>query len=299
MVTHDKDVAAVAERQIEIRDGRVTDLAGPPAPPPAVNGSHPRSTIFLPDGSPYPGHPAAIESTATPVVPTAQSAPTALVPAVPTRRRRSRRWPSLVLAAVLLLAAVIGGYALTGGLSTGQSDPPADQVSTVKRVGRGEIRPDSEAIVRSLVGGVVTRLSVDVGTSVAENQEIARVRTPDGSISIVTAPWTGTITNLPIHNGDSVTAGAIIAAVGDVSRLRVETDDVDEFMVASIHPGQAVTITVDAIEGRELRGRIRTVALRSQETEDGDDHYPVVVDLDWSPAELRPGMTVRVHFPED
>ena len=156
---------------------------------------------------------------------------------------------------------------------------------------------NSEAVVRTLVGGVVTRLSVDIGASVVENQEIARVRAPDGSISIVTAPWRGAVTNLPIHNGDTVSAGSVMAVVGDMSRLRVETDDVDEFMVARIRPGQPVTVTVDAIEGRELHGRVRTVALRSQETADGDDHYPVVVDLDWSPPEIRPGMTVRVHFP--
>ena len=297
MVTHDKEVAAVAERQIEIRDGHVTDLAGPPAPP-RVDGGRRRPIILLPDGSPCPLDAIGTEETGPPIRSMAPSGQV-LAPIQPVRRRRSRRWPSLALAAILLLAAVAGGYALMGGLGAAQPSPPTDQVPTVKRVGRGEIRPDSEAIVRSLVGGVVTRLSVDIGTTVVENQEIARVRAPDGTISVVTAPWTGTITNLPVHNGDSVTAGAIIAAVGDVSRLRVETDDVDEFMVASIHPGQAVTVTVDAIEGRELRGRVRTVALRSQETEEGDDHYPVVVDLDWSPPDLRPGMTVRVHFPEE
>jgi ABC-type lipoprotein export system ATPase subunit/biotin carboxyl carrier protein len=298
MVTHDKEVAAFAERQIEIRDGHVTEMAGPPALPPAVNGSHPRPTILLPDGSPRPIDALEVEQASPPAPPPVAYGPAALVPAVPVRRRRSRRWPFLLLAAVLLLIGAAVGYARFGGPATTQPGAPVDQAA-VKRVGRGEIRPDSEAIVRSLVGGVVTRLSVDIGTSVAENQEIARVRAPDGSISIVTAPWTGTITNLPIHNGDSVTAGAVMAAVGDISRLRVETDDVDEFMVARIHPGQSVTVTVDAIEGRELRGRVRTVALRSQETEDGDDHYPVVVDLDWSPPDLRPGMTVRVHFPEE
>jgi energy-coupling factor transporter ATP-binding protein EcfA2 len=295
MVTHDKEVAAVAERQIEIRDGHVAELAGPPALPDAHDG-RPRPTILLPDGSPCPLGTIATRETGPPTVPAIPSAQV-LEPVQPVRRRRSRRWPALALAAVLLLAALVGGYAWLGGLGAAPPSAPSDVGTTVKRVARGEIRPDSEAIVRSLVGGVVTRLAVDIGTNVAENQEIARVRTPDGTISIVTAPWTGTITNLPIHNGDSVTAGAIIAAVGDVSRLRVETDDVDEYMVAGIHPGQSVTVTVDAIEGRELQGRVRTVALRSQETDDGDDHYPVVVDLDWAPPGLRPGMTVRVHFP--
>jgi putative ABC transport system ATP-binding protein len=297
MVTHDKDVAAVAERQIEIRDGHVSERTGPPALP-AVDGGRSRSRILLPDGSPYPLDANGTESASSPTSSMVPARPVPM-PGRPAQPRRYRLWPSLALAAILLLAAAAGGYALLGGSSAAQPSAPTDQAPAVKRVGRGEIRPDSEAIVRSLVGGVVTRLSVDVGTAVAENQEIARVRAPDGLVSVLTAPWSGTITNLPVHNGDSVTAGAIVAAVGDVSRLRVETDDVDEFMVATIHPGQAVTVTVDAIEGRELRGRVRTVALRSQETEDGDDHYPVVVDLDWSPPELRPGMTVRVHFPAE
>jgi multidrug resistance efflux pump len=193
---------------------------------------------------------------------------------------------------------MLGGYALVGGLGATQQSPPTDQPATMKRVARGEVRPESEAIVRSLVSGVVAGLPVDIGNTVPEGQEVATVRAQDGAIWSVTAPLTGTITNLPVHKGDSVTPGAVIAAIGDVSRLKVETDDVDEFMIASIRPGQPITVTVDAIEGRELRGRVRTVALRSQETEDGDDHYPVVVDLDWSPPDLRPGMTVRVHFLE-
>lgn len=165
-------------------------------------------------------------------------------------------------------------------------------------IARGEVRPDSEATVRSLVSGVVTSLSVDIGTTVLDNQEIARVRAPDGSIQVVTAPWRGTVTNLPVHNGDSVTAGSTIAAIGDVSRLRVETEDVDKFLVTQVRPGQEVIVAIDAIEGRELHGRVRAVALRSEKTDEGDDHYPVTVDLDWAPPALRPGMTVRVNFPE-
>ena len=106
------------------------------------------------------------------------------------------------------------------------------------------------------LGGVVSQLSVGIGSGVVENQEIARVRAPDGSISIVTAPWQGTVTNLPVNAGDTVQAGATIASVGDVSRLKIETDDVDEFLVTRFRVGQPVTVTVDAIEGRELAGRI-------------------------------------------
>lgn len=202
-----------------------------------------------------------------------------------------------------LTVALIAGLLVAGGLwyrqyGMGTQTPaPVEQVASLKSVARGELRPESEATVRTLVGGVVTGLMVNVGSGVVENQEIARVRAPDGSISVITAPWQGSVTNLPVHAGDTVMAGATIAAVGDVSRLRIETDDVDEFMVARIRVGQAVTVTVDAIEGRELRGRVRSIALRSERDAEGDLHYPVIVDLDWTPPDLRSGMTVRVHIP--
>jgi len=298
MVTHDKEVAAVAERQIEIRDGHMSETTGPAALA-RTDPARLRPAMLPPDGSPCPITIIGGDHVG-PAMPVAALAPAAPLPVVAVRRRRTRRWPFLALAAALMVATVAGVYALVGGFGPAVSPTaPTEQAATVKRVGRGEIHPESEAVVRTLVGGVVTRLSVDIGASVVENQEIARVRAPDGSISIVTAPWRGAVTNLPIHNGDTVSAGSVMAVVGDMSRLRVETDDVDEFMVARIRPGQPVTVTVDAIEGRELHGRVRTVALRSQETADGDDHYPVVVDLDWSPPEIRPGMTVRVHFPDE
>ena len=299
MVTHDKEVAAVAERQIEIRDGHMRETTGPAAPA-RTDPAHLRPAMLPPDCSPCPITVIGGGDHLGSATPVAALAPAAPLPAVLVRRRRTRRWPFLALAAALLVATVAGVSALVGGFGPAVSPTaPTEQAATVKRVGRGEIHPDSEAVVRTLVGGVVTRLSVDIGASVVENQEIARVRAPDGSISIVTAPWRGAVTNLPIHNGDTVSAGSVMAVVGDMSRLRVETDDVDEFMVARIRPGQPVTVTVDAIDGRELRGRVRNVALRSEETDEGDEHYPVVVDLDWSPADLRAGMTVRVHFPEE
>ncbi|MCC7366940.1 MAG: ATP-binding cassette domain-containing protein [Chloroflexi bacterium] len=343
MVTHDKEVAATAERQIEIRDGQVAeitnattlaDAAQPLAMAAAGGGSEPtrlerrRAVILLPDGTPAEHHEVApaeargaqayanglsplppgdaptamtpASAAPAPTVPTAGT-PMAAVPVATARRRSSRRWPRLLVTAALAIGLVAAGgvaYTRYGG-SAGSTPAPTEQATTTKNVARGELRPESEATVRTLVGGVVTGLSVSIGSTVVENQELARVRTPDGAITVITAPWQGSVTNLPVHTGDTVTAGATIAAVGDISRLRIETDDVDEFMVARIRTGQSVTVTVDAIEGRELRGRVRSVALRSERDADGDLHYPVIVDLDWTPPDLRAGMTVRVHIPQE
>jgi multidrug resistance efflux pump len=95
-----------------------------------------------------------------------------------------------------------------------------------------------------------------------------------------------------------VAVGAVVALVGDLSRLQVETTDVDEFIVGRVQPGRAVTVTVDALDQRHLRGRVRTVSLEPRRGDDGDDHYPTVIDLELPPLELRSGMTVRVAFVE-
>ena len=163
---------------------------------------------------------------------------------------------------------------------------------------RGEVRPIAQARIGTLRGGVVNRLAVGVGQAVDDGQEIARINSPDGSTEVLVAPWRGTVTDIPVHVGDTVAVGAIVASVGDLSRLQIETTDVDEFIVGRVRPGKAVLITVDALDQRQLRGRVRTVALEPRRGADGDDHYPTVIDLEVPPTDLRVGMSVRVAFVE-
>jgi HlyD family secretion protein len=135
---------------------------------------------------------------------------------------------------------------------------------------------------------------VRVGDQTEEEQEIARVRGPSGT-EVLTAPWRGTITTVPFHLGDTVLPGAIVATVGDLSRLQTETTDVDEFIIARVRLGQLLPLTVDALDGREVLGRVYSAALELQGDSSGDEHYPIVLDLVDPPPDLRPGMTVRLR----
>ena len=153
----------------------------------------------------------------------------------------------------------------------------------------------AQARVGTLSGGVVVRVAVKAGETVQEQQEIARVRGPAG-VEVLTAPWAGTITSVPVQAGDSVAPGAAVATIGDLARLLVKTRDVDEFLIKDVAPGQPVALTVDALEGQVLRGVVRAAALQPEAGAGGDSHYPVLVDLvDWTP-QMRLGMTVRVNF---
>jgi hypothetical protein len=59
-----------------------------------------------------------------------------------------------------------------------------------------------------------------------------------------------------------------------------------------------VALQIEALDRRELTGRVRTVALQPQSTPGGDQHYPVTIDLGGVVPELRPGMSVRVTLAE-
>jgi multidrug efflux pump subunit AcrA (membrane-fusion protein) len=156
------------------------------------------------------------------------------------------------------------------------------------------VRPLRQARVGS-GGGVVARLEVREGSAVTAYQEIARVSGPNG-VEVVIAPWAGTVTGVLVERGDTVAPGAVLATLGDLSRLRVETTDVDEYLVARIRRGQPVTVRVDALDQRILQGFVAGAALEPRPGPSGDEHYLVAVDLVELPPELRSGMTVRLAF---
>ena len=105
------------------------------------------------------------------------------------------------------------------------------------------------------------------------------------------------MTGIVAHVGDTLVAGATVVTVADLSRLHVETTDVDEFLISHVHPGDAVAVEVEALDRRQLTGRVQTVGLQPQTNSAGDQQYPVTIDLGGSLVDLRPGMSVRITLP--
>lgn len=210
------------------------------------------------------------------------------------QRIRSLPRPLLLPLVLILVALAVVVCQSTGTKSQTRAaaNPTPPGVSA-----RGELQPVAQAKVGTLNGGVVTSLSVAVGAKVRAEQEIARVRGPAGA-EVLTAPWAGTITGVLVHDGDSVTPGKVIATVADLTRLQVETTDVDEYIVASVHVGQEVIMIVEALDYGEFHGYVRSVALQPQTNSTGDSHYPVIIDLTETTPDLRAGMSVRVYFQE-
>jgi HlyD family secretion protein len=93
------------------------------------------------------------------------------------------------------------------------------------------------------------------------------------------APFDGTVGAVLARAGELVTPQTTVIRLGDLSRLRVRTEDLGEGDVNLVRVGQPVRITIDALPGEEFRGTVATIApLASARL--GDKVYEVLIDLD-------------------
>jgi len=127
----------------------------------------------------------------------------------------------------------------------------------------------------------------------------ARERLADTSIR---APFTGTILKKFVDRGQvisstisSASEGTQIFSMANLDKIFV-TAGVDEVDIASIRPGQAVSVGVDALPGRVFEGVVERVAPQGR-TERTVTVFDVVVRVvDENKSLLMPGMTANVRI---
>ncbi len=110
------------------------------------------------------------------------------------------------------------------------------------------------------------------------------------------APFAGTVVAIAAREGETVTPNAPIITLADLSELRVETTDLDEWGVARIKIGDPVKITVSAFKDKVLPGKVSAIALQGITLATGDVVYTATIILDRPDPDLRWGMTVKVEF---
>ena len=111
----------------------------------------------------------------------------------------------------------------------------------------------------------------------------------------VCAPFDGTVGAVQVRMGELVTPGQPLVTVGDLTRLRVETTDLDEIDVVRISLDQQVSITFDALPDRVVTGRVTRISPMA-EPGSGGVHYTVVVEMGEVDSVLRWGMTAFVDI---
>jgi len=111
----------------------------------------------------------------------------------------------------------------------------------------------------------------------------------------VRAPFPGIITTLDLKVGEYASAGQPVVTIADMSRWVVKTTDLTEIDVVKLAEGQPVTITLDALPDKSLKGNVLSIG-QNYSTNQGDVVYEVTVLLTEAEPAMRWGMTTAVKF---
>jgi multidrug resistance efflux pump len=111
----------------------------------------------------------------------------------------------------------------------------------------------------------------------------------------VRAPFPGTITDLNLKVGEFATSGKPAITVADISKWEVKTKDLTEIDVVNIKEGQAVTVKLDSLPGKEFKGNVLSIGEHYSENQ-GDIVYEVTILLTDIDPVMRWGMTAIVNF---
>lgn len=119
--------------------------------------------------------------------------------------------------------------------------------------------------------------------------------------SAISAPFAGVITDASVLPGDKVSAGTPAFRIDDLSHLLIDLE-VSEVDINSVAVGQEVTVNFDAVQGKDYRGEVVSVAGAGASSA-GSVNFKVTVELTDADALVKPGMTaavlIRVRSVED
>jgi RND family efflux transporter MFP subunit len=111
------------------------------------------------------------------------------------------------------------------------------------------------------------------------------------SYSNITAPFTGTVTNTFVKEGDMANPGMPLVSIEGASRLQV-TAMVSESDISNVKNGMPVKINVKSLN-KEVAGKVSEVSLSAKNT---GGQYLVKVILDKMDKTILSGMFVNVQF---
>jgi len=110
----------------------------------------------------------------------------------------------------------------------------------------------------------------------------------------LTAPFDGTIVSINVVPGELIQTGQVVAVIGDLTHLQIETTDLSERAIAAVHIGQTASIRLKAFS-QDLTGRVKSIAPLGVESK-GDIVFKVTIELDKQPDGLMWGMTGDVDI---
>ena len=111
----------------------------------------------------------------------------------------------------------------------------------------------------------------------------------------LTAPFDGAVAAVNLKEGEMVSPGVPVVTFGDLTNLRLETDDLSETNIARIKLGMPVAVSFEALPGKTFKGTVTYIApISSQKS--GGTNYTTYVELESVDPALRWGMTGHIEI---
>jgi multidrug resistance efflux pump len=154
---------------------------------------------------------------------------------------------------------------------------------------------NAQNYLAALTGGDVPADASGSALATLRRAKLAVQSAQDGlDATRLIAPFPGEVASVMASSGDTILPGQVVLVISDVTHLHVETTDLSERDVPQVKLGQAVTISIKALN-LDVGGKVSAISPLA-ESLGGDVVYRVTILLDELPANLRAGMSVDAQF---
>ena len=109
------------------------------------------------------------------------------------------------------------------------------------------------------------------------------------------APFDGTVSAVYLHPGEWAAAGTPVIELRDTGHWHVETRNIGELSIGQVQVGQDAIVRVMAFHGETLHGRVVAISPVAV-VQQGDTTHTVIIQLEPSELNLRPGMNAEVQI---
>ena len=110
----------------------------------------------------------------------------------------------------------------------------------------------------------------------------------------VRAPFAGTVASLPVHEGDLVSPGQVLARLADESAWEFVTTELDESGIAGVEVGADAAVTLDGVPGTRILGTVARIGAYGESRQGGINYEVVVVPTGDVPDGVRWNMTTTI-----
>ncbi|HEX4923226.1 MAG TPA: efflux RND transporter periplasmic adaptor subunit [Bdellovibrionales bacterium] len=148
--------------------------------------------------------------------------------------------------------------------------------------GLGKVKSNKIYELKIGVTSGLSALFAQEGDRVQKGQRLLRL--DEGSV--VSAPFAGTITVLPFHEGENIFPQAVIVRVEDLDDLYVEVS-LEQLGALRVRPAQDARLTLESLRGVVVSGKVESIFPK-------DDQFVVRINTEKLPKEVLPGMTADV-----